>query len=530
MKAEALEAGNSQLEGVVRLPSAAGNTVRWRAIVPWLLKASSLLYVLSRFVPCQPLRHVGLIEESYIPTLHQAFLQHWQFGRDIIFTFGPWGFLYGGFHPSTYPISVAVWATVAIIFWSAAWRVARAGFDSDVGAWVWVLGFTALADVTIFLNLDSRLIGLLLLLLLNRFGPKASRSSITEFSLIAAVALLSLIKFSMLITAGVVLLVMGADVIFRSRRFPWIWICYGLGLLIFWVLAGQQMNSILPFIRASCLIAGGYTDGMSLEISDDLKDVWWFAGLTVLLTVTAGYAQWRHNRFWGLLPVGALVFLGFSAFKYGYVRHDGHEVAAAMQLSLIALMILAMAWRLVPGKGIHGLLVLLLPIVLVLCFTMATFNHYAETGFFSAIFNTFGARSLSAPFRLFYGNGERVKARDDFFAAVRQHLPLPRLDGTADEYSCHQIAVFANGLQYHPRPVIQSYSAYTPALAELNAASLRAGGPDYVVFEPQPIDNHFPALEDGACWPELLAGYDIAVSHTNGLLILKRAPLRRTHR
>jgi hypothetical protein len=41
--------------------------------------------------------------------LHTAFAERLQFGRDVVFTFGAWGFLYGGYHPATYSIPVFVW-------------------------------------------------------------------------------------------------------------------------------------------------------------------------------------------------------------------------------------------------------------------------------------------------------------------------------------------------------------------------------------------------------------------------------------
>ena len=58
--------------------------------------------------------------------------------------------------------------------------------------------------------------------------------------------------------------------------------------------------------------------------------------------------------------------------------------------------------------------------------------------------------------------------------------------------------------------MIQSYAAFTPELADLNAAYLRSShAPDNVFFECAPIDDHYPSLDDGLSWPVLLTRYDI---------------------
>jgi hypothetical protein len=68
--------------------------------------------------------------------------------------------------------------------------------------------------------------------------------------------------------------------------------------------------------------------------------------------------------------------------------------------------------------------------------------------------------------------------------------------------------LLSNGLRYQPRPVIQSYTAYTASLAELNAAHLRGPrAPDWIVFDITPIDVRYPSLDDNLSWPELLARY-----------------------
>jgi hypothetical protein len=67
-----------------------------------------------------------------------------------------------------------------------------------------------------------------------------------------------------------------------------------------------------------------------------------------------------------------------------------------------------------------------------------------------------------------------------------------QVHGNADVYPLSQTAVLASGLTCQPRPVFQSYSAYTPKLAEMNAAHrslslLAAGERTPVIYYPRKL-------------------------------------------
>ena len=82
-------------------------------------------------------------------------------------------------------------------------------------------------------------------------------------------------------------------------------------------------------------------------------------------------------------------------------------------------------------------------------------------------------------------------------------------DGRSNGHIFRQPVTFdCFGNQWSPRPVLQSYSAYTKELSLQNAAHLLGErAPRNVLFNVQPIDNRLPSLEDGSSWPVLLANY-----------------------
>lgn len=505
-----------------------GHVNRWQPVFRWLLGASALFYVLSRFEPCAPPENHSVIDSSWMQVLHLAFKEHWQFGRDIVFTFGPWGFLYGGYDPATHLVSVIAWTFLSVVFWWAAWQLARLCFGHELFAWLWLMLFSAVAGIIVFLNMDVRLIAWVLLLLLLHFFLENRSSAATEVSLVVSLGLLSLIKFNIFVAGVAAVLVIAADNVWRQRRFPWILPVFGASLLFFWVMAGQQLGSLVPFICNSWRITSGFTGAMSLVNATETRDVCLFLAATVMLGALAGCVAWKRHRFFGILPLVGLGFVGFMAFKYGYVRHDGHEVAATIHLLLAALACQAMMWPLARKKGRLAVASTFLPTMVILLFTSMTFSRHVEGGFLPALARTFSLRNLVAPLGLFYDRERLLEAQEENFAALRDQFPLPQIEGSVDVYPWNQAAIFAHGLRYHPRPVIQSYSAYTPELAELNAAFLRSdAAADNILFEIAPIDFNFPALEDGRSWPELLTRYDIKNINGPFLLLTRSATPRK---
>jgi hypothetical protein len=79
-----------------------------------------------------------------------------------------------------------------------------------------------------------------------------------------------------------------------------------------------------------------------------------------------------------------------------------------------------------------------------------------------------------------------------------------------------------NGFNYAPRPVFQSYSAFTPKLARLNESYfLAADAPNYVLLRLDYIDERLPMSEDGLALIALLRRYR-PVLREKGFLLLER--------
>jgi hypothetical protein len=503
-------------------------SVSWRVAVRCLLGATALLYVLSRFLPCAPQQHHGIIDDSWMQALHTAFQQHWQFGRDIVFNFGPWGFLYGGFDPGTSAISITIWAALALVFWWTTWSIARHLFGNDVIAWVWCILFVAASTVTRSLNMDVRLTAFVVLLLVLHFFVENKTWSVTQVILTISLGLLGLIKFGELILAVVVVLAMAANTVLRHRRFPWVLLVFGGSVLLFWMLAGQQLSSLVPFSVNSWRLASSYTEAMMRTRENEIWDIGFFAAAAILLCTLMGVAACARHRSFGIISLAGFCFILFAAFKYGYVRHDGHEVTAVSQLLLMSLVCLALLWTMARKHGALALAANLLPLIGIYFFASTTFARYSQMGMVATFARTLGSRDLFAPAKIFRGKKDLLDAHQKFLSDYRSKFPLPPISGSVDVYPWNQAAVLAHGLNYRPRPVIQSYSAQTPDLAALNAEFLRGDRvPENIFFEVTTIDDRFPSLDDGLSWPELLTRYEVMEQAGNFLRLQRRTQSRR---
>ncbi len=497
----------------------------WATAVHWLAGATALMYALSRFLPLSPQFYNSILDNSWMQVLHLAFERHWQFGRDIVFTYGPWGFLCGGYSPPTFAISVIVWAMLSLVFWRAGWRLACHLSDHQLVSWFWLMGFIAVTGILEEQSIDLRLAAWSVLLLLLHFFVEDRPITPIQTGLVMSFGVLSLTKFTGLVEASAVVAIIAADNVLRQKRFAWLALLFVASVLFFWVAAGQNPGGLGPFLRNSWRITDGHTEAMTQVGEEEARDVGGFLLAAALLVALMGYVAWKRHRYFGTLPIAGLGIILFLTFKQGYVRYDDeHTVKAALTLLATALACLAVTWPVLrrekPWLGVAGLYLL----VGILYFSSSTVRGwYPKNGLLMQLARTFGATNVLAPAKLLHGTNCWQKDYETYLQQIRTQFPVPPLEGDVDVYPWNQAILLAHGLAYHPRPVIQSQGAYTPELAELNAAFLRSDrAASNILFEIRLMDDRFPSLNDGRSWLELLTRYDIKDA-TGAFVLLKRS-------
>jgi hypothetical protein len=517
----------------------------------FFVAVAGLLFTLSALVPWNAPMPPDELDSSWIRALHWAHLHHVDFGHDFIFTFGPWGFALQGDEPATFKFVIGVWSAFAVAFFAGALQLARRFSSTPGKAAVGLAIFIAVAGIGIEQIQDARLYALGWMLLILHFYVDDRPWAPVKLLLTVCLALACQIKFSMSFMALVVVGVIAIEQLSR-RKLPTYLIVAVAAYLVWWIAAGQSLGSLPLYLQHSMLIVSGYGQGEGFTSGDDAgstRITLFIIGAALILTMAAWVYPWGDHfgrRGAGkvideaasrgavvALPVGKSL-LGIAGvfgvllltFKTGFVRHDEHEMIATTSLLLLSLALGAALWPRI-GKGPGGVTIIVTCLFSIYTLSVSI-DRYAHAGLFVQMFRTVGDIPSHIQVARQWATGD--PALNDRYQAEMQAIgdfPVPPVQGTVDTYSSGQEYVIANGADYDPRPVIQSYLAYSADLSQLNADFLAGpSAPQTLLMRVRPIDSHYPAQEDALSWPQMLSRYDVKDASAGWLMLQKSAQPR----
>jgi hypothetical protein len=465
---------------------AIARSIRSRAaagqIPNWVLGAVLVLLTWpTRFAP--PI--VGL-DPSWHTGLAVAVKEGLQFGQEVVFTYGPLGFLD---YPSVWYPDLARIAFVYSVAVDLAFAVAL----------VWALRRTlstavALAAAYLVLALlpgieqAIALVAILSLGMLRRGPPPLP---INAF--IVIVGALAAVEALIKISVGPLLLVMAVLTLIGVRARWWQVVApiglFVVGLLGLWVASGQSVSNLPDFVRNSEEIASGYSEAMSArEISSFGSLVWVLAPLAVVIATAAGRYRDQLARCSAVAIVAAAAIV---LFKQGVVRFNpSHNV---IWISTACTLWLAIPWAAAQRAAQVGGAIALAAIAL--------HTYPAAGGGIDPIghirFAGEETRNLLDPSRLERIEAEARSAMRDVYGL--DPATLSQLRGRSVSIDPWEIGVvWAYRLNWSPLPVFQNYSAYTSHLDELNAAEIRdPHGPQRILREnlSEPGSTFFASID-----------------------------------
>jgi hypothetical protein len=468
-------------------------------VVLWLVL---LITTIATFVPFSPGMPGAGLDPSWVFGMNQATAQGISFGKGIIFTYGPYASIATkSYHPSTDFMMVSGSLYLALSYWACFVLLMK-----NV-QWRWVLAFgTVLAGLmylrdALFFSLPL-LVGLLIFKILILEKGRLVKSKLAPLYvalLFAPFGLLPLIKGTILILCGAITVLCSIFFIANKQRVLAITCLFSplVSMVFFWVLTGQSVGNLPNYFIAMAHIASGYSEAMAVN-GNNLEVILYLIASAFLLLAISIQPQITHTSKMFLFCI-YFVFL-FLSFKGGFVRHDGHAIMSGTSI-LIAAVLLPFNFN----------VRIILPVIVFAFIAWAYIDsHYMKTST-EHIFHNFKANYSSA----WYGIKHRIENRNwprpEFDAAVnslREQAAFPVLPGTTDIYSYNQSYLIASGNSWSPRPVLQSYSVYTPELAEINRKHLLGSqAPDNIIFSVEPIDGRIPSIEDGVSWPILMRNY-----------------------
>ena len=471
------------------------------------------------------------LDDSFMVGLNKAFAENIQFGKDFVYTYGPYGFVQNGVYvPETYNALLLCRLFMGLVVGVGLLKIFLYCWKNHSrAASLFLLPFLCFFPES-GVSTDSFYVIVVALPLVAYFyvdnQVNKGKLSPSLGLLIAGMAFASLIKQTTLTLAFAFVLLMSADQVLRRRRLPTILGLYLLSVLGFWLLAGQDISNIGAYLANGSQIVKGFPEAMSrpgplLEIVIYAISVTGFVGLCAIAT-------WRHRTIFDWLPILGLLLICFLTFKASFIRHDSHALQSPMTMIPIACLYTALLWPDIQQASSQLSISKMKTLPLVAAWALLLINAFVIFNNYPNIFNVGSPRrpypyyyvsaigkvgtTLQEAFSVMTGRANLQSIYDGSVEDIRDRNPMPPIESpSVDLYPNYTAVLFAYGLPYRPRPTTQSFTAYTGELAELNVAHLlEDDAPETILFDPSTDDDRLPGSDDGLSWPSLLTRYDLA--------------------
>lgn len=468
------------------------------------------------------------LDPSWHEALVQATDQHLAFGKEIIFTFGPFHQIYtnqisenlGPFLIGRLLYGVALGSTL----------VALARFSSLSLGWA-TAAFMALSTSN---STDATFYTIPLIFLLASSIKSRERLDTILLAFIYMGLILGILTKLSYAIASIPTVIVSTMLLTRQNKqntqVILLILCVGLVTPIFlWLVSKQSLLDFPQYLLgANIELIKGYSSAMSYN---DTTTAWqtyaYWIGAAIILIIIAktAYLKTTSLKWTTYIAVNTLI-ITWVTFKAGMVRHDGHAVISGLSLASFA--IIAYAYALKELTGNNKISVLAVPLMIGLSITSQFINPVRSkldqwanelqknTTIFAKAIILKSQRLTIIKLRQ-----SSAIAKSPEFEDLSQ---IPK-NSTADAFPWDVRDLSANGLRYSPRPTIQSYAAYTDSLQRINSQHLKSySSPTYIVLKAFSFDFGMPMELDAESFRIITSNYKLVGHGNRGSLILKKLP------
>jgi hypothetical protein len=500
--------------------------------------------VLAIFIPMNPKMPIAGLDGSWQYAMNQGVARHMSIGRNIVFTYGPYASITTRVYDPATDLRMLLGSLLLAVSYAMALSFMARGrkrylvlilflFLATFGSGETLLfsyAFLLVVCVLKYINSDDLSRGKVL--------PLWQAGAV--FVMWVTLGLLPLVKGSLLLPYAASVGICAALLVYRKRLKQGLILLFIpiLASLVFWVIADQPLSNIPAFLKGTALLTSGYTEAMSTEwvvlpaIAGDAFVIA-FLALSVIILLSVKRSAHLSATSRGALALLLAVYL-LVTFKHGFVA----VMAVTTVFSTLSVLVLIIGLL-----HVDRYLVWCLTLSIVISFGISIVRDPVLVNEVHERFGVGAAGSSGTPRRdilefcvarapgayvrmtllstwnayraawdgLYVRVARRNALNDQFVEAnevIRRENPLPALTGSTDMYEDEISVLLASKNQWNPRPVFESYSAYTPELARLNEQHLRGqDAPDWIFFRVESIDQRLPSLDDGLSWPALLDNY-----------------------
>jgi hypothetical protein len=535
---------------------AGGARRRWAKLLHFFASAAPLITALvlaltADSFPPPPMDN-RMPDPSWRMILDYARQQNLQFGTDLAYTYGPLGFLVFPCF-SNYAAGIRMVVDLAISFIATAgfclvaWRLRWLSRTLGLCAFAWcAANMSTLADVMDFMLLVGLFCWGLLCVLewpKHRFRRQAVVVRAVVFVVLVLFSALAKVSFFFLGSAAIALVTIGFALSGNLRGAVAIGGGCVAGFLYCWILAGQSLSNLGSFVTNGLSMVSGYDHALGIGDPERVQSRTFAIAALVAALLCVELARAfrttdRPSRLSRLIAVAWVGLFAFASWKHGIVRADVMHLWEFFSfVTLVALTAGALssptgeptrvsvaAEATTRDSRLQAIWnararVLMIAIAVVAFSTLQEF-------YFQSI-----AKSLGQPLRTIAANCIRLLYPSAYLQSTaawvetnRTAAQLPKMRrligaGSTDVFGQSQVYAMFNDLNYHPRPLPQSYAACSLRLSKLNEQSYLRNPPQCVLFCLEPLEHKFPPLEDSLLLRHLLINYELADQEEPFLLL-----------
>ncbi|MEO5357009.1 MAG: hypothetical protein H7844_06905 [Nitrospirae bacterium YQR-1] len=486
-----------------------------------------ILIAFSAFFLSIPLLYLSLqngVDDSWVYGLHKAKQNGLITGKDIFFTYGPLGYL-------MFPVYIdrALWAYSAIFttFIHLALFVVVFLFlrkNEKISLPDFVLVFAVL---TIVLQFDVESKHYIYLLIAAYMYLAAGKN---DYRILIPVmfgfSVFFYFKFSYGISLFCTFLAFEA-ILLKERRFQ----DFAVSVIIYCVFIFVQgliligsPSELLTFFRNSVEISSGYNAAMALYGS--LTEIYISLFILIFYFSLLAYFVVKKNKqpaIFLILSAGAFFFL----FKHGVVRQRFEHVAGFWGSAAILFSLFYVSQK-------RTLNIYLKSFLFFFIFFLALGSFYLNaknTTKSIAGYPMLKTRRIVLPLRFIFDELRGIKidikklnknSLSKFFYLSPQTIGI--INGhSVDIYPFHIIMAELYGFKWSPRPIFQSYSAYTVLLDSLNEKQLRTPqAPQFILYSTGSIDEKNSFFYEPKTFRTIMTEYEIVSIDGDFILFAKK--------
>lgn len=422
------------------------------------------------------------LDPSWEAGLYIAAHRGMHFGTQIVFTYGPLGFLglpwmwYSGLSAIAFLYQATLHVALCI---SLVWALRRTLHPVLALIVTFILVVTAAsADVPVVLA------AVWCLAALSRDAPPLARQLV-----LFGGAILGATETLIELRPGPVVLIMCAITLLAQRSWRRdVSLFVGITIVTFaalWFAAGQGLGNLPAFVSNSLQVVSGYSEAMGVQASSHLYLIAELLLAAVLVAAGAVSSAVGRTRLATTIVIGVAAFV---LFKEAAVRADTEHPPIFFGTAAGIVAALAYRWRWpVALTGLAAISVVNIAV-----------DHRAgvKVGYDPIAYIS----RASDQVRLLFNTSRRdVDAHFFFPIGMQEHYALSPetvklLEGHTVDIDPWEVGVaWAYGLDWDPLPVLQDYSAYTSKLDRLDADELRSrAGPQRILREnPALVDTQY---------------------------------------